>query len=430
MVPLFKNTSFITFCLAQLLSRFGDGLTTIAILYIIGTASQDPLLIGFVLFCQYSPMILFGLFAGSIADRFKKHFVMIGADLYRAVILILMVFIVQYPYALIILVFLSGVGSALFYPARSSFVPIVAGEKYISEAMAVSQSIYSIMQIAGPGFAGILLMFLSPSYLLVIDAATYFFSALFISVTAVTLKKQQLEHTENPSVIKPLSSSIKEGVQVILKTAPLSFLSPLFAQIMFAAGNFNTTSNSLLLHIFQVPGFHFGMIEAVAGIGAVIGAMMGPLLLRYLKPGYLLLVTTVLMGIWMLTVIPLERAEEWAGLLPIYLWVLGIGLMNAFLNVPISSLFLGLTPSKYRGRAMAMLQMSSNFGLVMGILIAGLLSKYFGVVLITALSGGLLVLVSLFTIKMKGCKALLSIEKKPSNMAQLRTKRKSHIEME
>ncbi|MCT6831862.1 MAG: MFS transporter, partial [Bacillus velezensis] len=95
-----------------------------------------------------------------------------------------------------------------------------------------------------------------------------------------------------------------------------------------------------------------------------------------------------------------------------------------------SSLFLGLTPSKYRGRAMAMLQMSSNFGLVMGILIAGLLSKYFGVVLITALSGGLLVLVSLFTIKMKGYKALLSIEKKPSNMAQLRTKRKSHIEME
>lgn len=72
MVPLFKNTSFITFCLAQLLSRFGDGLTTIAILYIIGTASQDPLLIGFVLFCQYSPMILFGLFAGSIADRFKN----------------------------------------------------------------------------------------------------------------------------------------------------------------------------------------------------------------------------------------------------------------------------------------------------------------------------------------------------------------------
>ncbi|MDG3074812.1 MFS transporter [Bacillus halotolerans] len=411
MLSLLKKPSFLTFCLAQLVSRFGDGLTTVVILYLVGTASKDPLLIGLVLFCQYTPMILFSLIGGSIADRFRKHTVMICADLYRCFILILMVFSAHYPFLLIILVFLSGIGSALFYPARSSYVPIVVGEKHIYEAMAVSQSIYSIMQIAGPGIAGLLLVFLSPSSLLLIDAATYFISAFFIALTAFIIKKSGESEGTNSKGVNWLIS-IKGGIQIVIKTAPLAFLILLLAQVMFAAGIFNTTSNSLLLHIFRVPGFHFGMIEASAGIGAVLGAMMGPILLRYIKPGHLLLATTVVMGLWMLAVLPLEQLEQRGGLIPVYLWVFGIGLMNAFLNVPISSLFLGLSSAEYRGRAMSMLQMSSNFGLITGVLIAGLLSKYFGVVLITALSGGLLVLVSILTIKMRGYKALLSIDKR------------------
>ncbi|MEK4397174.1 MFS transporter [Bacillus sp. FSL K6-2860] len=423
MIAILKQPRFLTFCLAQLISRFGDGLTTIVILYIVGTASDDPLLIGFVLFCQYSPMFFFGLIGGVAADHFKKHHIMIAADLFRALILIGMIFSINHPVYVIILVFLSGIGSAFFYPARSSYIPVVVGEKNITEAMGVSQSIYSVMQIAGPGIAGLLLLFFSPTILLVIDILSYSLSACLILLTAVLVKKKNKKEEEVSSSFKEKQwTAIKLGLKVVFQSAPLAFLIILLTQVMFIAGIFNTTSNSILLHEFKVTGFHFGMIEAFSGIGAVIGSILGPYLLGKLKPGYILITTTIFMGLWMMAILPIEFFETLFGLPPVYLWMFGIGLMNAFLNVPISSLFLGLTPNAYRGRAMSILQMFSNLGIILGLIIAGIFSKYIGVIWITAISGGVLLAISLLSMRMKGFYALLTVTKenkdKPSD-AQL-----------
>ncbi|WP_342500071.1 MFS transporter [Bacillus sp. FSL M7-0791] len=414
LIAILKQPRFLTFCLAQLISRFGDGLTTIVILYIVGTTSDDPLLIGFVLFCQYSPMFFFGLIGGVAADHFKKHHIMIAADLFRALILIGMIFSINQPVYVIMLVFLSGIGSAFFYPARSSYIPVVVGEKNITEAMGVSQSIYSVMQIAGPGIAGLLLLFFSPTILLMIDILSYSLSACLILLTAVLVKKKNKKEEEisSSSSKEKQWTAIKLGLKVVFQSAPLAFLIILLTQVMFIAGIFNTTSNSILLHEFQVTGFHFGMIEAFSGIGAVIGSILGPYLLGKLKPGYILITTTIFMGLWMTAIIPIEFFETLFGLFPVYLWMFGIGLMNAFLNVPISSLFLGLTPNAYRGRAMSILQMFSNFGVILGLIIAGIFSKYIGVIWITAISGGVLLAISLLSMRMNGFAALLNVTKK------------------
>lgn len=118
------------------------------------------------------------------------------------------------------------------------------------------------------------------------------------------------------------------------------------------------------------------------------------------------------MGLWMMAVILVESLETLIGLPPVYLWVFGISLMNAFLNVPICSLFLGLTPNAYRGRAMSILQMFSNFGIILGLIIAGIFSKYIGVIWITAISGVVLLAISLLSMRMKGFSALLTVAKK------------------
>ncbi|WP_258561120.1 MFS transporter [Thermaerobacillus caldiproteolyticus] len=120
------------------------------------------------------------------------------------------------------------------------------------------------------------------------------------------------------------------------------------------------------------------------------------------------------MGIWMILVIPLHQFPNIYVIPALYVWVSIIGLINAFLNIPISSLFLGLTPENYRGRAMAILQMASYTGLLLGIVISGILSKFYGSISVTAISGSLLVIISIITVKTKGFKELLTIDKKVS----------------
>lgn len=410
-VTVLKQRSSLCFFLAQFISRFGDGITTTIILYLIGTTSKDPFFIGLVLFAQYGPMLLFGFFTGTMADRFPKHFLMIGTDLYRAFVMIAMIFSTHVIWLLIMLVFLSGIGNAISYPARSSFIPHLVGEQQITEALSISQGINSIMQIAGPGAAGILLVLTSPSNILIIDVVTFLVSALLTGVSVKMIHYHQA-HNDNQNQPSSIWRSAKDGIKTVFALAPLTFLIALIMQLMFAAGIFNTTSTSLLLQDFHVSSFHYGMIEAMVGAGACIGAAMGPFLLLHFKPGHLLFFSSAFMGVWMIFVVLLQQLPGVYTIPSLYIWVSIIGLINAFLNIPISSLFLGLTPDIYRGRAMAILQMSSNTGLLLGIVISGLLSRFLGAVFVTAISGTLLVIISLLATRTKGFKALLAIDKK------------------
>ena len=61
---------------------------------------------------------------------------------------------------------------------------------------------------------------------------------------------------------------------------------------------------------------------------------------------------------------------------------------------------------------MSILQMFSNFGIILGLIIAGMFSKYIGVIWITAISGLVLLAISLFSMRMKGFSALLTVTKK------------------
>ncbi|MBA2876825.1 hypothetical protein HNR31_003647 [Anoxybacillus caldiproteolyticus] len=63
---------------------------------------------------------------------------------------------------------------------------------------------------------------------------------------------------------------------------------------------------------------------------------------------------------------------------------------------------------------MAILQMASYTGLLLGIVISGILSKFYGSISVTAISGSLLVIISIITVKTKGFKELLTIDKKVS----------------
>ncbi|MBA2876826.1 MFS family permease [Anoxybacillus caldiproteolyticus] len=212
---------------------------------------------------------------------------MIGADLYRALVMVMMTFSTHSVWLLIILVLLSGIGNAIYYPARSSFIPHLVGEQHITQALSISQIINSIMQIAGPGVAGILLVLTSPSNILMIDAITFLFSAFFTGISVKLIKyKQTIKKNTQPNL--SIWNSTKEGIKIVFNLSPLTFPIVLIIQIMFAAGIFNTTSTSLMLQVFNVSSYHYGMIEAMLGVGAFLGAAMGPFLLSHFKPGYLL----------------------------------------------------------------------------------------------------------------------------------------------
>lgn len=388
MLALFRIPAFLHFWLAQVFSRLGDAIATTAIIFLIGSNSSDPIFISLVIFAELFATTAFGLFAGSIADRFPKHLVMIYMDVFRVVINIVMILCIASPLALIVLVFLKGIGTTIFYPARTSFIPDIVGENHVNEAMSISQSTYFTVYIIGPAIAGILLTTTSVSIIFVLDILSYLLSIIFIMIAnSFVVSKAQVElKTEEKATHEPIWASMISGLQTVYRIPSLFFLLMILIPFMFFAGIFDTTYTSILLQVFRLPAIDYGQIQSIEGIGAVVGAIIGPFLLRKLNSGLLLLCTIIAFGILMSCVTPLNYIHA-SNLSPIYVWSLAIGIINALINLPITSIFLKITPKPFRGRGISILQTLTTLGIILGLLSGGVVARYFNLITLTTIAG-------------------------------------------
>ncbi|SFG98411.1 Major Facilitator Superfamily protein [Sporolactobacillus nakayamae] len=183
---------------------------------------------------------------------------------------------------------------------------------------------------------------------------------------------------------------------------------------MLAAGVFNATSVSIELQIFHVNGFQYGLLESVAGVGAIVGSFAGPYLIKRIHPGKFIIFSGIILGLWMALILFIHSSYLSFGLIPLFVWISGIGLLNSCLSIPVSSLFLVVTPATFRGRAVGIMQMFSYLGGIIGLLVGGALSVSIGVIQVTVIAGVLMAVVSLGLICTKGYKDLLHVRESRS----------------
>lgn len=406
MFHLFKNSRFSRLWFAELVSLFGDGVTRILLVYLISQLTHNPLIIGMVIFAQLLPTAVFGLFLGPLADRFSRRHLMVFADFYRAVIVVLMIFFQNSAFALLGLIVLHGIGTALFKPARSSAVPDVVGEEHVTDAISLTQSTSAAMNIIGPSIGGLLLIIHVPTINFIVDAFTFLLSGILISSIRDLSKVSENPSSEEETYLQLISSGFSEVVGI----HALKFLLIALIPVSFTLGVLNTNLTAVLLLTFKVPAVHFGFLEGILGCGAIIGSLIAPKVLKRTRPSHMMLFTIGLIGAWMIFLIPLENIRQMIGLPSVYFWCGMVGLLNAFINVPISTLLLLITPKAFRGRSSALLNTTLNTSQMIGLLMGGWLAGVFGVLLATAFAGMILIVLMFLLPLLKGFKALKSPE--------------------
>ncbi|GAA0352427.1 MFS transporter [Bacillus horti] len=413
MLALFKNKAYLKFWLAQTIASLGDGISRVIITYLVAMHSQNPLLVGLVIFAQLLPGAVFGIFMGPLADRMSRRWLMVGSDFYRMIVVVGMIFFQGSAMALIGLVFLQGIGAALFDPARASSIPALVGEKQIPQAIGLSQGTSSAMQIIGPALGGLLLLLASPTLNFSVNALTYLISALLLLPLTMLGKPEATGATES------YLSSIRSGIKGVMSFPALRFLLVLLIPVIFAVGILNTNLSAIMLFTFEVPATDFAFLSTFLGIGAMVGSLIGPTLLQKFRPSLLLLTSTGLIGLWMAGVIPLDMLRTEYGLSVVYVWYLVTGVLNALINVPLSSLFLGLTPQEFRGRGAALFTMTVSSFQLIGILVGGWLAGELGALLATLIAGMMLVGSVLVLPLLKGYKALHNVGEKKKDTVKL-----------
>jgi MFS family permease len=125
------------------------------------------------------PFAVIAPLSGVWADRLPRKTVMVAADLIRALVVFGLVFAPNLATALA-LVFVRGVFSTFFGPARQATIALVVPQDDLLAANSLSQLSFHLTKILGPMLGGLLVAAVGPRAAFMVDAVTFLISAAFI----------------------------------------------------------------------------------------------------------------------------------------------------------------------------------------------------------------------------------------------------------
>jgi len=179
---VFAVREFRALWFSEVLSVAGDRLALVALTLLTFYHTRSPLLTAIVYAAGYLPWVIGGLFLAGVADRRPRRSVMVVCDVVRAVLVAIMVIPVLPLGILVALLFAATMFAPPFESARAAITPdILQGERY-ALGTAVIQSTFLAGQTVGAVGGGFAVAFLGVRPALVIDAATFVVSALFIGL--------------------------------------------------------------------------------------------------------------------------------------------------------------------------------------------------------------------------------------------------------
>lgn len=244
--------------------------------------------VGYALAAHTAPLAVFVIFGGVLVDRLTPVRVMVGADAARLVFhgALAVSFATGRPdlWLILTLLALGGTSTAAFQPGYVSVIPRVATD--IQKANAAIRVTESLMTVAGPAIAGLLLTFSSVSVVVAVDTATYAVSAACLLALRLRIPRPPRQAT--------LRRDLVQGWQEFRARRWLWSTIVIFMLFQMTVNGPFLTLGQSLISIEHGEGT-LGLIMSVFGLGAVVGGLTAARIrpLRPLRAGAVALSATV-----------------------------------------------------------------------------------------------------------------------------------------
>jgi MFS family permease len=283
--------------LVSLQSSIGNAIGYVALVLLAYDRFRSPWAISLVLLADFLPAIVLGPLFGAFADRHSRRLLAVSADLLRVASFVGLAVAGSFA-ATLVLALLAGVGTALYHPAAKSALAALAGPRG-DTAMGALVTIWSAASVAGPGLATGLLLTLSPSALLLVNAATFLISALVLRTLPLDEEEAAPEAvaaapddlnvaivTGEPVVRPEGDAALPHGVWAGLRAARgvsgLSTVVGAGAAATLAFSLMNVAEPLLATDELKAGGAGFALLVCLYGMGSTVGTLHGRADLRFL----------------------------------------------------------------------------------------------------------------------------------------------------
>ena len=268
----------------QSISVVGDGMQRIALLWWAKHQGGNGLLVAVAL-ATMVPVVLCSPLGGSWADRLGRRTLMLGADAARlvtSVLLASLLFSGNAPELVVCaLVALAGVATAVFDPAYATAVPTIVDDADLPAANGLNLANSAVGGLLGPLLGGVLIGVAGIGWVMVVNAATFAWSAAFVAATSLP---RPTRRAEVPSTAGSTAGRSRGGVRTSLdqlRVVPgLGRLLGLGATLNMVVAPVPMLIVALSIDRFHATAATFGVFEMLLSAGLLVGSLGAGLLSR------------------------------------------------------------------------------------------------------------------------------------------------------
>ncbi len=307
--------------------------------------------VGIVTGLQFLPVLLVSPFAGSLADRLPKRWLLTATGFVLAATALVLGGLTAagkvtpallYGFALVL-----GICAAIDMPTRFAYVCSLTDPNRLTNAIGLSGLIFHSARVIGPAIAGLLM-------------ARYGVSVAFMTITGCHLIAVGLLYgiaAEERVINASGRAGLKVAAAELRQQPRLLVLMALAAAVCALAMNFQIIITTMAAHVFGLGAGAFGGLSSLMALGSILGA----------------LIVSSLTGIrfWMvLGAAAMLGCAYLASFLCRTPWTFGlslipIGLLSNFFLATSGSLFQLHVGSHIQGRAIGLYQ-AASYALVPG----------------------------------------------------------------
>jgi dTMP kinase len=274
--------SFARLLAAMSVSSFGDWVGFVAVTAIVaslggGTAS---LAVAGVMIARTLPAFLFGPIAGTLVDRLDRKRLMIGADLARGAMYLSMAFLREL-WAIYLLSFANECLSLLWGPARDASLPNLVPRRQLANANSlVLLSSYATLPIGGAAFTAVTAVSIwmggripalaahPESLALLLDAATFGFSALMVAGIAI---RTQPSHATERLDLSRVGRDTLDGIRFLREDSIAAAMTGGIVVAFGAVGAVLAIGPVFVTSTLQAGPSGWGLVVTAFGVGMGLG---------------------------------------------------------------------------------------------------------------------------------------------------------------
>jgi len=399
-IAVLRRRDFRYLWIGQLLSQLADKFLMFTLLVFMYTLTKRASLQSVLMIAYTLPSVLLSAPSGVFADRHDKRVLMLGTNLVRGGLILLIPLAQLFPalrgqaWPLVVITLLFSSAGQIFAPAEAASIPSLVTRKQITEATSLFMTTVILTLVLGVPAATIAIGLFgnqAPFYI-----ATGLFGLAALSVWKVSVSLRAEKRTSGPS--QNILRELRDGIAILRGSAPLRLglyqlaLAIVVVFTIFALGPVYLVEvlkrSDTETYIVLVPAM-FGLLAT----GGLLGQR--PTLSR--ATTLVAAITTAGVSLLIMGVVPdLLLAHGAAALMVPLAVVVGVifGCALGALLIPAFTVLQERTDSESRGRIFGGIFTVINAAVAIPLLLAGVVSDLIGVARVVAALGVILILIA------------------------------------